>query len=355
MTTWNRWTAGAVLLLGLGCFPGCSDDESPPPTSPCPTINDPGPIASSGSYLFVANSLGETWQAIDLDQQPPVPLTTEGTTGQYPNDLDLVADFLYITNSGDNTVLCFDLDTGLPIGCIQTGNNTNPWALFPDPSLANTGWVTCFLSGELLEVNLQTLAVTRRLTVGSGIEGVWASDSVVVVTLTGFNGTINDYEDGSVVVYEKSNLDELARLAVPPNAQVVFEGADDRVHVVCTGNYNDVSGQVVRIEPSSWTVLDTLALGGAPGYAVLAPSGDAYLAGYSGGLMSYDTTTFQALNDSQNPILNEIGLGGLAISGGVLYVTNFDADAVRMVQLSDDSDLGSVNVGDGPIALAGTP
>jgi len=310
---------------------------------------------NGSSHLLVANSLGETWQAIPLDVQPLVPLPEEGRTGQFPNDLDAAGSRLYITNSGDNTVTLVDLPTGLVTGCIDAGTGTNPWEFFLDPSDANRGWLTTFLSGELLELDLNALTVTRRITVGPGTEGLWVTDSVVVVTRTGYNGAINEYGPGSVVVYDKATLTEIARREVPPNAQFVFEGADHRIHVVCTGNYVDVTGRVARIDPAGWSVVDTLVLGGTPGRAILAPDGNAYLAGFFGGLLSYDTVTFQAVHDSADPILDEVGLGGLAIAGGSLFVTNFDADAVRVVQLSDGADLGSVDVGDGPVAVATAP
>ena len=79
------------------------------------------------------------------------------------------------------------IETGATLDCLPLGSNTNPWAIAVDGN-AGRAWVTTFLSGEVIEIDLDTFAVTRRVTVGTGLEGIHVDTDDVVVTLTGYAG-----------------------------------------------------------------------------------------------------------------------------------------------------------------------
>jgi YVTN family beta-propeller protein len=337
-----------VLALGLG---SCSDDT---PSVFCPTLNDQGPVLDPAhAWLLVAHGLSEEWEAVRLDGGAPAVVPERGLTGEIPNGLDVVGDRLYIVNSGNNTVSVVDLPTGRTVGCIGTGTGTNPWEFVVDPTDSSRAWVTTFLTGEVLELDLDRSRVRRRREVGPAAEGLWVGEDHVAVTLTGFNGEINSYENGTVVVLEKSGLAETARVPVPPNPQFLLRGADGRLHAVCTGNFVDIPGQVVRLTRDLSAARDTLVLGGTPGRAILAPDHTVYLAGFFGGLTSYNSSSFTVGRDSQNPILSETGLTDLAIRGDTLYVSRFDQDTVKMVNLATLLPAGEIALsGDGPGGLA---
>lgn len=352
----RRYTGFAVPLIAIALLAvGCSSGTEEPGTL-CPTLNDQGPaMERAGAYLVVANSLGEDWLAAPLNASDLAPLAERGLTGRAPNDLDAVGDYLYMVNSGDNTISVVDLDSGITVGCIGAGTGSNPWEFAVDPSNPRRAWVTCFLSGELLEIDLDHRKVLRRTMVGSGLEGLWVGPTEVAVSLTGFEGTIGAFGNGTVVVLAKSTLAERTRLAVPPNPQTIFTGADARLHVVCTGNFSDVTGRVVRVETDYSAVRDTLALGGSPQRVALASDGTAYLAGFYGGILAYDTATFTALRTTANPLLPESGYSAVAIDQGRLYAANFDLDAVVALDLATGAVVDDFLAGDGPIALAVVP
>jgi DNA-binding beta-propeller fold protein YncE len=341
----------AAALLAVGCSSGTEK-----PGTLCPTLNDQGPaMERTRAYLVVANSLGEDWLAAPLTAADLAPLSERGLTGRAPNDLDVVGDFLYMVNSGDNTISVVDMGSGLTVGCIGTGTGSNPWEFAVDPANPSRAWVTCFTSGELLEIDLDRRRVARRVTIGSGLEGLWVGLTEVAASLTGFEGTIGAFGNGTVVVLTKSTLAERARLAVPPNPQTIFTGADARLHVVCTGNFSDVTGRVVRVEADYSAVRDTLVLGGSPQRVALALDGTAYLAGFYGGILAYDTANFIALRTTANPLLPESGYSAVAIEQGRLYAANFDLDAVVVVDLASGTIVDDFLAGDGPIALALVP
>ena len=338
----------ALALVG-SLLASCSNDDD---TGFCPTDAPRGPALDPATpYLLVADGLGEDWLAAPLGRAEVTPLETRGLTGPVPNDMNVVDGRLYIVNSGDNTVSVVDLSTGCTLGTIDVGTGTNPWEFFPDPSDNGRAWVTTLLTGEVVELDLAALKVVRRKAVGTGAEGLFVTADRVAVTLSGYDGQSQSFGPGTVVVLDKTDLSEVARLAVPPNAQFLLPGADGRMHVVCSGNYADVFGQVVRIETDWSSVRDTLNLGGSPGRAVVASDGTAYLASFFGGILSYDTASFQVLHDVSAPVLGDSGFTDLAVYAGRLFAANFSEDKVVIVNLADGTKAGEFLAGDGPAAV----
>lgn len=340
-----------LLALALPWLVSCSDDG--PTGAPCPIGGAPGPALSpGGEYLLVAHSLGETWEAMDLLADTLETLPGTGFTGQAPNDIEVAGNRMYSVNSLDNSVSVVDLATGRTLGCIAIGASTNPYELEIDPADPARGWLTTFLSGELVELDLARLRVLRRIQVGPALQGLWVGNDVVAVTLTGYDAVTYGYGPGYALAYAKSNLAEIARLPVSTNPTFLFEGADGRVHVVCTGDYGATStGRVARIEADFSAVRDTLDLGGAPGRAVLAGNGIAYLTAFCDGVLAYDTNAFTVVRNAANAWLAGVCAGDAALYGDRLFVAEFDRDAVAVLDRATGAVLQEIPVGDGPIAL----
>ena len=345
-----------MMALG-GMLASCGDDNKPGST--CPLVDDQGPQILPGvPYLFVANSLGEDYVAAALTEEGFTPLAERGLTGQAPNDMDVVETKLYIVNSLDNNLSVVDLLSGRTEACIALGDNVSPWEFAPDPANLDRAWVSGWVSGELIELDLPRKRVIRRVNAGPGAEGVVVTDDRVAVTLSGYDGAENVYKNGSVVVFDKATLSEVARLAVPPNAQFIFDAADGSHHVVCTGNYVDVFGQVVRIEPDWSAVRDTLALGGSPGRATVTAGGQtvadgiAFLPSYFGGILAYDTVGFTVIHDVNDPLRAELGYTALFSLWDALYAANFETDKVVEIDPSTGAIRREFIAGDGPAVLA---
>jgi YVTN family beta-propeller protein len=345
-------TGRFALTISVSLFLfGCGDETAE--KTLCPATNVQGPALASGQpYLLVVNGLSEEWMAARVDSSGLIPLSKRGLTGESPNDMDVNGNLLYVVNSGDNTISIIDLATGITVGCIDVGSGANPWEFSVDPSDSTRGWVTTFLSGDLLELDLNARSVLRRKHVGPAMEGLFVTESEVSITLTGFLGAEGRFENGTVVTFQKHSLEEIHRHPVPPNPQFIFEGADDRFHVVCTGNYDTgpagVPGQIVRIESDWSAVRDTLVVGGSPARATLGPDGTAFVAAFYGGVMTYDSVAFTL----GAPVLTDAGFTAIAADGNTLYAANFELDAVAILDAASRTVTGELLVGDGPGALA---
>lgn len=338
-----------VLLLLLAT--SCSDDD--PASPPCPWGFGTGPALSpEGTYVLVANSLGETWAAIEAGPDSLIALPGAGLTGEAPNDLEVVGRRLYVVNSLANSVSEVDLTTGSTIACIDVGTGSSPFELEIDPADSTRAWLTTFLTGELIELDLAGRRVVRRTTVAPTLQGLWVGADRVAVTITAFNTTTFTYGTGEVVVYRKSDLGELARLDVPTNPQFVLRGSDQRVHVVCTGDFGTTSsGRIVRLEEDLSSVRDTLDLGGSPGRAELTADGKVYLSTFCNGVLAYDSGTFTALRDDTDPFLPGTCVGDVAVLGNLLLAADFNLDAVVALDPASGTVLQTLPAGDGPSAL----
>lgn len=350
----KRWTAALPLLLWI--VAGCSDSG----TAPTACVFGQGPaLDPTQGYILEVGTLSEDWGAVALNIQPHA-VETHGLTGVAPNDVDVVMNRAYILNSGDNTISAVDLSTGGTRGCIDTGTGTSPWAFAADPSNPLRGWVTTFTTGELLEVDLNHLKVIRRVTVGPALEGLLVTADRVQVTLTGFDLDTFTYGQGQVVTYDKATLTETARADVPTNPQFLLTGKDGRTHVVCTGDFGfpapGTFGKIVRLEADGATVRDTLELGGSPAKGTVSLDGIAYLVSYAGGVLSYNTDSFQAVHGIDDPLLPETGYMDVLADGPTLFAVNFEKDAMAVVTLAGETRRDDVPLAsDGPVALAARP
>ena len=345
----NRNRVLAVLAVAVWVV-GCSGNT--PAGTTCPTGDPPGPTIGAAGGVLVANSLEETW--VGWRSGTIALLPQRGLLGRAPNHLAVHGDRLYAVNSLDNTIQIIDLTTGTTRGCIDLGPGVNPWEFQVDPYVVDRGWVTGFVSGELLEVDLDRETVLRRVTVAAGVEGIWITPTQIAVTLTGFGGNKGQFGPGAVVVMARDSLTVVHRVALPPNAQSFVAGHAGEVHVICTGDYNQIGGSVVRLHSDLSAARDTLVVGGAPARGINV-DGVVFLAAFYGGLMAYDAIGFTLLHGPQNPIEASSGYTDVAAMGDRVYAANFDLDAVAVVDPATRSVVGDLLVGDGPVALAVVP
>ncbi len=303
--------------------------------------------------LYVVNGLAETVSKINLDNGAVS--NHIANTGLVPNDIKIVGDRAYILNSVSDDIYVLDPATDTVIDTIAFGRFENPWEMYVDGDLV---YVTNFLSGNLYEVDLNEGTILRDFAVGSTIEGVFRYDNKLFVTDVNYD--LDNYAYGNGILYYANlpALDQWQSLTVGINPQRIIMGPDGNLHIICTGNYVDVMGAIYIIDPITASIVDSINIGGSPGYAAVNASGMVFIGAGGwvdhGEVYCYDGTSYEILNDPSNPINTDPGASGITadLDGNVYccnsmpgYGTVSKIDAQRQA-------VDSYNVGDGASVAA---
>jgi len=252
--------------------------------------------------IFLINGLAETVSVLDpqtLNVYPDVI-----TVGKWPNAILHHNGRLYVTNSGDNSIVMYDESTFEKLGRLYLGKNANPWAVIVK-SGTDKGCVPNWLADEAAIVNLADLTVIASVPVGNTPEGGAYAAGKFYVCNTNYTGGIPEFGPGSVSVIDSDSYALLATITVGTNPQsaIAFPSKKE-VHVICTGVNGADDGSVVIIDTDTDTVADTLSIGGSPvgsEQGVNWANKIVYLTSDKG-LLAYNYETRTIVHDSSNPI-----------------------------------------------------
>jgi hypothetical protein len=296
--------------------------------------------------LLVLNGIDNTLSSIDL-LQGESSLNQASFTG-FPNHAIVAKDRLYVVVSGSNQVIVFNKQTLAPLDTLFTGAGTNPFAVAVDEK--NNVYVSLLLTNQVVCFDASGNEIARAA-VGRSPEGMLIVGARLFVANSGFRFSDYGYDPGTVSILKLGTLAPVGTIAVGTNPQWLAANGN-QVHVVCTGNYFSVFGEVHVFDAKTLLPLTTISIGGSPGYIALG-SGQGFLSDYFTGVFSYDLTSGSVLHGPANPInLGTIGYSGLTLDGkGNLFVALFEDDAVAEIRLSDESPTGVFPTGNGPTNL----
>ena len=278
--------------------------------------------------------------------------------GNVPNRIYTKGRHIYVVNSTPPGITVIDGQSQNILRTINLPEGSNPY----DMAFAGTelAYVTLLLANSIAVVDLQSREILQTIDVGHAPQGILVADNTAYVTNS---GGYPDYQPSSVAVIDIKTHQVTKTLDVPMNPQNLALAPDGKIHVVCTGNFADVTGKSVVIDPfgdTDWTplVVDTVEIGGAPGDIAITSEGIGYLAAYGDGsngfLYRYDTATGEVVNAAANPI--KVGNGAMTLIfdalGDHLYVNNFADDAVQQLDPQTGAVLNTLAVGDGPQHMA---
>lgn len=311
------------------------------------------PVQSQpGRTAYVVNGLAETLGKINLENGAVV--ESIATLGVVPNQIVLRGRRGYVVNSISSNVQIINLATGVTEGTVELGPSRNPWNL----ALADTetAYVTNFAAGTLSRINVVTRQVLGEFPVGLSPEGLAVVDGLVLVCNTGFNPVDFSYGQGTVAVFDPAVDSVVKVIPVGSNPQAIAQAPSGVLHVVCTGNYVNISGKIYEIDPATLTVVDSILIGGQPGAIGIGPNGIAYVAagGFvgSGIVFSYDTFTGTVLHGRGNPIATGTGASAVAVDNlNQALVCDFQAATVTQLD-SLGNPLATYALGDGPLSVA---
>lgn len=114
-------------------------------------------------------------------------------------------------------------------------------------------------TGEVKVIDLSTNAVTKTISTGNGPEKMLLKGNYVYVTCSGGN-----VSDSVVSIINTASETVEKSLVVGPNPKSIVEDINGNIWVLCAGKYKsdysglEKSGKLVKIDPASNTVLQTL-------------------------------------------------------------------------------------------------
>jgi len=311
------------------------------------------------SLLLVANYNGGagTLSFIDLLSGDALTRDVIGV-GIVPNDL-IWNGLLFVVNSMSHDLNVIYLSysnelTEIGSGDLGLAQNRSP----QHGAIADNGYLYAsnFNLHDVTVMELEAFQPLVFIPVGRSPADVLALGDKVYVCNSGFDPVTWEYDDPGTVSVISTSVDRVVNsIEVGVNPQFMALDPLGRLHIVCTGNYDDKYGEVWIIDPTSGSVVQVVNLGGSPGEIAITEDGYAYLAaggwqGEPGKVFRYNAVTGHVRNGPNNPI--EVTTGAsrvVAAEDNSVFVACFDGD--RVDKIVGDARIASYAVGDGPGAM----
>jgi YVTN family beta-propeller protein len=301
--------------------------------------------------LYVLNGLGRTVSKMNLENNQITNNTA--IVGDIPSRIYSHNNLLYVVNSTPAGISIISPLNDQIKKNISLPEGSNPW------DMAFTGadkaYVTNLIANTVSVLDLESGELADPISVGTAPAGI------IVVNNTAYvanSGGYPSYSQSSVSVIDIERDLVIKTLKLPANPQDLAAGPDGNIYVVCTGNYVNQFGKIVKINPFadvdySPLVVDTIVIGGSPGDIVVTNGGITWLAefgdGSNGFLYSYDIFSDSILNDSSDPV--KVGNGAMQLfydkKTDDLYVNNFSDDNIQLLDASNGLVKETYNFGDG--------
>lgn len=289
--------------------------------------------------------------------------------------------FAYVANLGSDDVTVIDTASNTVVATIAVGSDPDGVAVSPDGKRV---YVSNFGSHNVSVIDTERQAVAATISVGRGPVGLAASrsdgsllvtnredDSVsiinpvtnrvtatvavgkgpdaVAITADGARAYVTNSsstEPGIVSVIDPARGREVERITVLRNPNRVALAPNGGTAYVT--NYR--SWNVSLIVTADHEVVDTIRVYRKPsGIAVNPNSAFVYIVGKHGDVSVVDTALRYIVNGLAVPGRAD-GIG-VTRTGATACVTNFDVDSVTVIDLTHETVVGTIGVGDQPFAV----
>ena len=308
-------------------------------------LAQPAPIA------WVVNNLGETLSKVDLSSGQV--LTNAISLGSIPNDIVISGDVAYVVNSLSNNVQIINLSVQQTTGTVEIYLGLNPYFIVLDGE--DRAFVSNWMTGNVSVLDLNAMMEIDTINTGGVPQGLCIVGDRLFISDVNYDFQTWSYGPGRLLAYSLNDLSFLGEVTIGTNPQVIEYGPDGRLHVVCTGDFASITGQVEIINPTDLTVEHTVALGGSPGSIAFTSDGIAYLgaAGWTedGYVYSYNAISYAVYHDENNPILVPSAAMDVAVTNDDhVLVCCFNSD--HLAELDASGSLHETYlVGDGPLSV----
>jgi DNA-binding beta-propeller fold protein YncE len=244
--------------------------------------------------IFVLNTISETISRID--KETGAVNNTFAVTGIYPNKMAVTEDYIYLTNSGDNSVQKIDASTGATLDIISVEQYSNPYDLV---SHGDYLYVTGFLSNKVYKISKAHDLVIDEVEVGVAPQGLMAHNGKLFVANCGFE--YPNYLPGEVSVIDLDSFTVFETISVAINPQRMSLDETGNIHLVCTGDYADNMGVVVVIDSESHQIIEEISFNSYTMNIAISGLGRVYIGdAFGSGVFAYDLPDFDIVYDSVN-------------------------------------------------------
>ncbi len=324
-----------LLLAGIliALITGCSKEEPTEPTVP-----------ETAAKAYILNGLSETVSIYSLEDDSVYLHVFE--TGNTPNFILFSGDLGYIVNSGftgDPSITVFDPENNEVVATFSLPAGSNPWAA---ATMDGKLYVTLMLMDMVYVLDINTGEVIDSIATKRRPEGIVSDSSYIYVACTGINPDWT-YGPGWLLKIDPANNIVCDSLQIGVNLQALCFDRDGRLHVLATGDYSNTFGRIYLIDPDGLTLLDSLDIGGSPGFIVITENDIAYLTDWSYGLLSYNASDLTPIRTADNPI--DVGIGAMGLdydSDGRIYVTIYSTSETNWLKVVEgDSVVNSYDLG----------
>ena len=261
--------------------------------------------------------------------------------GMWPNDMKYYDDKLFVLNSGNHNIQVIDEENLTNLGSINVSANSNPWKMaFANEKIFVTNSYGTGI--DVIDYQEQNLLTTITLTDALGGSGaiISAGDFVYAnknnLAWNGRSGSM-EYNMETIVKIDPITDTIIDELEVGVNISEMLLDNENELHVLCTGNRDDIGGYVKIIDLDNFSIISTINLGSEPQAFEMTEAGKVYvsISGYNpdytgfGGIMLYDSETNVVINNSANLFYASANSGIMDIAltpNGLLFLPLFSSN-----------------------------
>jgi len=310
---------------------------------------------SADKIAYVLNSPGETLTKINITTGVVTNdiVTIGSDVFSYPNQIVVRDSLAYVIASGTDELQIINLKTETTVDYINTGAFSNPyWMAFYDSQYV---YVTLMLTNKIAKIDVLSGLIVDEIATGVSPAGIVIYDHKAFVVCSGYDFDTYTFNPSVLAIYDLSDNSLIEALDVGLNAQYAAVDFSGNIHVVATGNYFDINGEVYIVNGDSHEVINSFPVGGSPGLINIGPDNVAYIAAagwsYSGFIFSYNTLTGQVYHNADNPIEIDMNcMAAVPFQDSTIFSASFSTDYINVID-SSGSNLGNYAVGDGPVHL----
>lgn len=245
--------SGILFFLVLLCF-SCKKDK-PEENEETPVHLQKG-ILVLNEGLFQQNNSSLSWINLSNDNVLTDFFMEQNgrLLGDTGNDLEMYGSKIYVIVNNSNTIEVLSKYNGKSLKQIQMLNGSSGKQPRSIAFYGSNAYITCY-DGYVDVLDTTNLNIVQRIQVGSNPEGLAVSNGKLFVANSG--GLNFPNVDSTVSVINLSNHQEISKITVGKNPGSVKVDSQGDVYVITRGDYASIPSRMVRIDPSSNSVVQT--------------------------------------------------------------------------------------------------